>query len=90
MKNEGLGVKNEGINHYDRYTLRLQSTFPCPLDTLNIILHFFTLRIYKIGGEGGGRGSDCCRVEVHQGHRNPTHDKQVDDTNYSIDQLTNA
>lgn len=50
----------------------------------------FTLRIYKIGGEGGGRGGDCCRVEVHQGHRNPTHDKQVDDTNYSIDQLTNA
>lgn len=48
------------------------------------------LRIYKIGGGEGGRGSDCWRVEVHQGHRNPTHDKQVDDTNYSIDQLTNA
>lgn len=67
-------------------------SLPSPVLWILSILPFisFTLRIYKIGGEGGGRGSDCCRVEVHQGHRNPTHDKQVDDTNYSIDQLTNA
>lgn len=75
MKNEGLGVKNEGINYYDRYILRLQFIFFCFLDIFNIIFYFFILCIYKIGGEGGGRGSDCCRVEVYQGYRNLIYDK---------------
>lgn len=41
MKNEGLGVKNEGINYYDRYILRLQFIFFCFLDIFNIIFYFF-------------------------------------------------
>lgn len=53
MKNEDLGVKNEGINYYDRYILRLQFIFFCFLDIFNIIFYFFILCIYKIGGEGG-------------------------------------